>query len=496
ARSGDPERAKEIFDAMPRKDVISWNATVSAYAQNGHSAEAMVLFDRMPQHDVVSWNAMITSFGDGFDPESGFRIFAEMEERNLVSWNAILEAHTKSGHLSQSISIFDRMPQRSVISWNLMIAANTRHGNPDEAERFFDQSPELDAFSWTTLLTLRSDLGQLQEAMACFTAIRRKNNVSFKSIASWNTLLTANAQNWHIAESRLIFEEMEHRDASSWNSIVCAYFLNGIPDRATDLFRKMPAWNVISWNTMITGYAHNDRGTAAIQLFRTMDLEGFTPERATFIAILGACSSIPAIDASFVDLIQALVVDAGLHVDRIIANALISLYAKSGSLERAARIFHAMAESDHRDVVTWNAMIAAHARSGNGKLAIWTFHAMLLEGLIPDAITLMVVLSSCSHAGLVDQGWQILASAIAGDHSLALTDDHFACLADLLARSGRLGEAEEVVTSKIVNPGEVLGWKTLLGASKNHGNIDLATRSAEWLFRLDQKSSAASYILL
>jgi pentatricopeptide repeat protein len=81
---------------------------------------------------------------------------------------------------------------------------------------------------------------------------------------------------------------------------------------------------------------------------------------------------------------------------------LIDMYAKCGSIEKAREVFDKM---HHRDVVSWNAMIGGYAMHGYGKEALKLFEKMKQSGMNPNHITLVSVLSACSHAGLVDEGY-------------------------------------------------------------------------------------------
>lgn len=96
-----------------------------------------------------------------------------------------------------------------------------------------------------------------------------------------------------------------------------------------------------------------------------------------------------------------------------VANSLISMYCKCGCMDDALRVFH---ELPNRDLVSWNSMIAGYAQYGLVHEAIDLFEEMLLQKVMPDAITFLGVLSSCRHAGLVKQGQLYFDSMV--DHGL------------------------------------------------------------------------------
>ncbi len=90
-------------------------------------------------------------------------------------------------------------------------------------------------------------------------------------------------------------------------------------------------------------------------------------------------------------------------------NSLVDMYAKCGSMEDAWRVFNKMPSLD---VVSWNAILGGCAMHGHGKEALKHFEQMCEEGVHPDDITFVCLLSACSHAGLVDEGMRCYASMI------------------------------------------------------------------------------------
>ena len=51
--------ARQMFDEMPKRYVVSWNTMVGAYMNRADMAQAMSLFELMPVK--VSWNTSVIS---------------------------------------------------------------------------------------------------------------------------------------------------------------------------------------------------------------------------------------------------------------------------------------------------------------------------------------------------------------------------------------------------------------------------------------------------
>jgi pentatricopeptide repeat protein len=96
---------------------------------------------------------------------------------------------------------------------------------------------------------------------------------------------------------------------------------------------------------------------------------------------------------------------------------------------------------------------------------------MCEEGVQPDDITFVCLLSACSHAGLVDEGMCCYAS-MTTVHTISAKLEHYICMVNLLGRAGWLEEAENMIKAMPCRP-EVAAWGALLGACRIHGNVEM-----------------------
>lgn len=58
--------ARQLFDRIPERDIVSWNAIIMGYAQNEHANDALKLFRRMlMEQDMLRWG-ILRSLWDSF----------------------------------------------------------------------------------------------------------------------------------------------------------------------------------------------------------------------------------------------------------------------------------------------------------------------------------------------------------------------------------------------------------------------------------------------
>lgn len=277
-------------------------------------------------------------------------------------------------------------------------------------------------------------------------------------------------------------------DVVLWNVMIDGYVRIGELEVARKLFDEMPQRSVVSWNVMIAGYAQSGHFKEAVEVFREMQMAEAPPNYVTLVSVLPAVSRLGALELG--KWVHLYAVRNNIGVDDVLGSALIDMYAKCGSIEKALQVFEGLPK---RNVVTWSTIIAGLAMHGRAKDAHDHFEDMERAGVMPSDVTYIGLLSACSHAGLVNEGRWFF------DHMVRVSSlepriEHYGCMVDLLGRAGLLEESEELILNMPIKPDDVI-WKALLGACKMHGNVEMGKRVAEHLMELAPHDSG-SYVAL
>ncbi|GKB33474.1 pentatricopeptide repeat-containing protein [Tanacetum coccineum] len=158
--------------------------------------------------------------------------------------------------------------------------------------------------------------------------------------------------------------------------------------------------------------------------------------------------------------------------------ALLSACAQLGALE--------LGEWD-QCVITWTTVIAGLALHGLGKEALDIFSRMEKSRVKPNDVTLIAVLSACSHSGLVKSGrWYF--NNLLKKYGIKPRIEHYGCMIDLLGRAGCLLEAQEVLKQMPFEPNAAI-WGSLLAASRLYKNVDLGQKALDHLVKLEPHNS-------
>ncbi|XP_045798014.1 pentatricopeptide repeat-containing protein At4g02750-like [Trifolium pratense] len=166
------------------------------------------------------------------------------------------------------------------------------------------------------------------------------------------------------------------------------------------------------------------------------------------------------------------------------------MYAKCGSIDAATEVFCTVPE---RNLITWNSMIAGYAANGRANQAINVFVQMRKMGFKPDNITFVSLLTACSHGGLISEGREYFDN-MEMNYGIKPQRGHYACMVDLLGRTGLVEEAYELITNMPMQPCEA-AWGALLNACRMNGNVELARLSAQNLLSLYPEDSGI-YVLM
>ncbi|XP_062207692.1 pentatricopeptide repeat-containing protein At2g03880, mitochondrial-like [Phragmites australis] len=272
------------------------------------------------------------------------------------------------------------------------------------------------------------------------------------------------------------------------NALVDAYAKLSRPDAARAVFDEMPSRDVVTWTSLLTGLARAGDHDAAVCVYHDMVAAGVQPDEFVVAAVLSSCAGSTMLELG--RSVHAAAVQLGFEPFLSVGNSLVSMYAKTGSLRDARMVFDAMRA---RCTITWTALIVGYAQNGCGKQSLEIYTDMVRSGCRPDYVTFIGLLFACSHAGLVDAGRAHFRS-METDYGIVPGPDHYACMADLLGRAGRLEEAMDLLNRSSTKLDATV-WKALLGACRVHRNAELAERASEMVWRLDP-TDAVPYVML
>ncbi|KAK2988506.1 hypothetical protein RJ640_009548, partial [Escallonia rubra] len=459
--------ARELFDAITQKDLVSWNGMIGGYVQNGFMLEASDLFREMissgVKPDTITFASFLPSVSGSSRLDLGKEIHGYIMRYGVTLdvflKNALIDMYFKCRDVEMAWHVFNLSSAVDIVICTAMISGCVLNQMHTDA---------LQIFRWLLCQKMRPNavtLASLLPACAGLAALRLGREI-------------------HGA----IFRNRLEGKFYVGSAMTDMYSKCGRVDLAHRVFTRMPERDAICWNSMITSYSQNGKPEEAIDLFRDMGKQGAKYDPVSISAALSACSNIPAIHHG--KEIHGFMTRGTLKSDLFAESALIDMYAKCGNLELARRVFNMM---ESKNEVSWNSIIAAYGNHGRLMESLLLFSDMEEEGFQPDHVTFLAIISACGHAGRVEEANHYF-NCMRQDYGIPARMEHYACMIDLFGRAGRLNEALQIVESMPFDPDAAV-WGTLLGACRVHGNLELAELASRHLLDLDPQNSGY-YVLL
>ncbi|KAF7016895.1 hypothetical protein CFC21_030414 [Triticum aestivum] len=465
-KCGHVYSAHRVFREINEKDYISWNSMLSCYVQNGLYAEAIKFIGEMLQGGFQPDHACIVSLCSAVGQLgwllNGREVHAYAIKQRLDTdtqvGNTLMDMYMKCQYTEYSTHVFERMRIKDHISWTTIITCYARSSWHFEAlEKFREARKEgikVDPMMIGSILEACSGLKTSLLAKQLHSyAIRN----GLLDLVLKNRILDIYGQCGEVYHSLRMFETVEEKD-------------------------------IVTWTSMINCYANSGLLNEAVALFAEMQNTDVQPDSVALVSILGAIADLSSLAKG--KEVHGFLIRRNFLMEGAAVSSLVDMYSGCGSMSNALKVFNG---AKCKDVVLWTAMINAAGMHGHGKQAIDLFKRMVETGVAPDHVSFLALLYACSHSKLVDEG-KCYVDMMETMYRLEPWQEHYACVVDLLGRSGKTEDAYEFIKSMPLEPKSVV-WCALLGACRIHKNHELAMVAADKLLELEP-DNPGNYVLV
>ncbi|XP_071695776.1 putative pentatricopeptide repeat-containing protein At5g37570 [Rutidosis leptorrhynchoides] len=455
--------AIDVFNSLDDPDSFICNTIIRGLVNANESVKALDFYLREMVGRFVPANhytfpLVLKICGElGLVREGGkahSRVVKEGFEIDLFVRNGLIHMYAVCGRIKDAEKVFDMSLVMDMVTWNSMIDGYVKNGMVDDARQVFDEMPERDVFSWNTMIggyVCVKDMGNAQE----------------------------------------LFDKMPCRDIVSWNCLIDGYARIGDVVCARKFFDWMPRRNVVSWNTLLALYVRCKKYDECLVLFDDMlEEKDVRVNEASVMSVLTACAHLGRLDKG--EWVHAYIKsnENNIIIDVLLSTALLTMYAKCGAMDLAKQVFDEMPE---RTIVSWNSMIMGYGMHGQGEKALEMFLNLEKSDIVPNDTTFVCLLSACTHAGMVLEGWWYF-DLMQRVYKIKPKVEHYGCMVDLLSRAGLMNDSEEMLKSMNVGTGSAL-WGALLAACRTHSNLELGEMVAKRLIELEP-GDVGPYVML
>ncbi|CAL9187101.1 unnamed protein product [Musa hybrid cultivar] len=359
AKCGRLDLARRVFKEMPRRNLVSWTALLSGFAQHGHHDDCFGLLAGMLPHHLPNEFALATALSSCAGAARGFRgrqVHALASkiylDANVFVGNALITMYSSCyGQCDDSWAVFRTMPFQNLVTWNSMIAGFRQNGQLDRSlELFVEMQRGGLGFDRATLVSVIS-------SCSCLQHCRQLHSPVIKTCYDY---------------------EVEVATA-----LVKAYsIVGGSTDDCYGVFGGVREHDIVSWTGIMTSFAEQ-LPEEAIRLFCQLRYKNYSPDRYTFSIVVKACSgfaterhcsavhSLIENHSGLVnegrDLFNSMLKAYGIAPQLDHFACMVDILGRAGNLQEAEDLINQMEVEP--DFVVWSALLGACRKHKEARIA-------------------------------------------------------------------------------------------------------------------------------
>ncbi|KAK4756698.1 hypothetical protein SAY87_006825 [Trapa incisa] len=511
-----------VFDNLEdRSNVVLWNVMIGGFCQNGMWEHSLELYSLAKSENIgivsASFSSALSACCCGECADIGKQLHCDVIKQGF-------HGYVNNGRASDALEVYCQMKLTGIfpdaITFSNILSACSmvrlhNFGRSIHAE-LIKRSIQNTIALQSSLLTMYSKCGSSEEALLIFC------NMAEKDVVAWGSVISGLCHNRKYEKALEFFKAMED-DALKPDSEILVSIVSSCVDMedsnlglvvhgfiiksgheldffvaislinmysnfcsvemAAKIFSYMLCKNLVAWNSLMSCYSKNDLPEISITIFSQIVEQKLKPDSVSITTVLGTVSVLATLVKG--KAIHGYLIRMGIPLNLQVENALIDMYLKCGCLKNCQAIFRNMA---HRSLVTWNSMIIGYGCHGDFFKALRIFDEMRSEGVIPDRISFLSLISSCRHSGLVKEGLRIFHS-MRSEHGIKPRMEDYVSIVDLLGRAGHLEEAYRFI-QEMPNASDRSVWVCLLSFCQVYGNIELGEIAASKI--LESESAEGS----
>ncbi|XP_057769977.1 pentatricopeptide repeat-containing protein At1g20230-like [Salvia miltiorrhiza] len=263
------KHAQSVFANMPRPDVASWNAIISAYFANGEGERALDTFQHMRSRGVkldrVSWNSIVSGCADNGKAREALELLRDMQRvgckpnqitvtsaltactvleawrggnevhayitrhclmEDLAATTALVLIYAKAGDVEASNRLFRMMPLRDTVAWNTIIIANSMHGRGEKAVSLFNEmvgsGVKPNSVTFTGVLSGCSHAQMVDEGLSIFDSMMKDHEVE-PDAEHYSCVVDVLSRGGRLAQAHNFIQQMSSEpSAAAWGALLGA----------------------------------------------------------------------------------------------------------------------------------------------------------------------------------------------------------------------------------------------------------------------------------
>ncbi|VVB13244.1 unnamed protein product [Arabis nemorensis] len=335
SKCGFVELARQVFDGMLERSLVSWNTMIGLYTRNRMESEALKIFLEMRNEGVkfseFTISSVLSACGANCDALECKNLHClslkTCLDLNLYVGTALLDLYAKCGLIKDAVQVFESMQDKSSVTWSSMVSGYVQNKNYEEALLLYRRAQrmglEQNQFTLSSVICACSNLAALIEGKQMHAVIRKSGFGSNVFVAS--SAVDMYAKCGRLRESYIIFSEVQEK-------------------------------NIELWNTIISGFAKHARPKEVLILFEKMQQDGMHPNEVTFSSLLSVCGHTGLVEEGrrFFKLMST---NYGLSPNVVHYSCMVDILGRTGLLSEAYELIKSIPFNPTASI--WGSLLAS-----------------------------------------------------------------------------------------------------------------------------------------
>ncbi|KAG9450889.1 hypothetical protein H6P81_010854 [Aristolochia fimbriata] len=384
-----------IFRNGYESNVVIQTALLDLYAKNRNMEAACKVFDGISKRDLVCWNALLSGYSSNGLDQKALEIYYEIRRRglkpNLITFLSTVPVCTRLGAFEVGKSIhglgvkFGLSSDES--SLPALISMYSIFEDLSSARMLFGLSAAKSVAIWNSMISASTQNKDGDEAFQLFQQMLRSHIrpdlVTFVSVLPSCDVLVNVGKSIHACTIKHGFEHQ----TSVATGLISMYTKLGGLEAAKFLFDQMSSKNQLSWNSILCGYVKNGFPELGLDALCEMQLQGLRPDSVSIIGALSACGELK--DMLLGRAAHGYALRNGYNRNINILNALLHFYTDSDWFSYCLKLFNVMPQ---KNVISWNTLIGGAVRNYDIATAITFLYEMQQKNMKFDLVTVITIL--------------------------------------------------------------------------------------------------------
>eukprot|EP00246_Nothoceros_aenigmaticus_P008612 TRINITY_DN2344_c0_g1_i1.p1 TRINITY_DN2344_c0_g1~~TRINITY_DN2344_c0_g1_i1.p1 ORF type:complete len:578 (+),score=106.81 TRINITY_DN2344_c0_g1_i1:257-1735(+) len=236
ARCGSLEEASQVFEGLPKRDMVSWNSMIVGNLLQGNPQVSLAYYARMQEEGVTpadrgTFLALLQACAGVGALQLGRQLQEQIKEKggegDLAVCNCLINMYARCGSLEEARKVFDGVAEKDSVTWNALLNGYAENKDHQKTLQVFEdmqkQTIELDDTTFLGLLLACNHGGLVDEGQRYFKMMLDNTSIT-PSSQHYKYMIDLLGRSGHLDEAEKLMENApaEGESVELWITLLSA----------------------------------------------------------------------------------------------------------------------------------------------------------------------------------------------------------------------------------------------------------------------------------